>query len=100
MALFMLVNVDFTSISNKPALLTPDGAGAIRNCDLNFAELFWQVWEELGYQLPTDIEHCYIFELMTKQNQIISIPDRNRLVLHSARNIKVLFAESGEDYHC
>jgi hypothetical protein len=76
---------------------TPDGAGAIRNCDLNLAELFWQVWEELGYQLPTDIEHCYIFELMTKQNQIISIPDRNRLVLHGARNIKTL-AESAPDF--
>ncbi len=72
---------------------TPDGAGAIRNCDLNLAQLFWQVWAELGYQLPTDIEHCYIFELMTKQNQIISIPERNRLVLHGARNIKSL-AES------
>jgi RNA ligase len=75
---------------------TPDGAGAIRNCDLNLAELFWQVWDELGYQLPTDTEHCYIFELMSKLNQIISIPDRNRLVLHGARNIKSL-AESEPD---
>jgi hypothetical protein len=70
-----------------------DGGGEIWNCELNFAELFWQVWREFDYQLPTDTEHCYMFELMTKYNQIISIPDRDRLVLHGARNIKSL-AES------
>jgi RNA ligase len=72
---------------------TPDGAGTMRGCDLNFAQLFWQVWAELGYQLPTDIEHCYMFELMTKHNQVISIPARNRLALHGVRNIKSI-AES------
>jgi hypothetical protein len=72
---------------------TPDGSGDLRGCDFNLAELFWRVWAELGYQLPTDTEHCYMFELMTEYNQIILIPDRHRLVLHGTKNIKTL-AES------
>jgi hypothetical protein len=69
---------------------TPDGSGDIRDCDFNLAQLFWRVWTALDYQLPTDTEHCYIFELMTESNQIIVIHDRDRLVLHGARNIKTL----------
>lgn len=72
---------------------TPDGTGNLRGYDFNLAELFWRVWTELDYQLPTDTEHCYLFELVTQYNQIIVIPDRDRLVLHGARNIKTL-AES------
>jgi hypothetical protein len=72
-----------------------DAAGKIHNCDLNLnlGELFWQVWSELNYQLPIDTENCYIFELMTKFNCPIVIPQQNSLTLHGVRNIKTL-AES------
>jgi hypothetical protein len=77
---------------------TPDGSGEIKGCRFNLAELFWQVWQEFNYQLPTDIDHCYMFELMTAYNKIIVIPEHNRLVLHGVRNIRNLLESAPQTW--
>ena len=65
---------------------TPDASGQAGTFKITFEKLFWKVWQELGYQLPTDTDTCYLFELMTPYNRVVVRHDTNRLVLHGARN--------------
>lgn len=69
---------------------TPDAAGEVNGFGFSFADLFWKVWQELGYQYPLEIDHCFIFELITPYNRIVVQPKENQLVLHGVRNIQTL----------
>lgn len=66
---------------------TPDAGGNINGGNETFEDLFWTVWNELGYKLPKDTNSCYMFELMTYKNRIVVNHPKNRLVLHGARDI-------------
>lgn len=68
---------------------TPDASGEVLNTNTTFADLFWKVWDELGYRLPVD-SYCYAFELMTPYNRIVVRHKKNRLVLHGARRLSDL----------
>jgi hypothetical protein len=75
---------------------TPDATGQVNSFGLSFAELFWQVWEELNYQLPDrdfHTEYCFMFELMTPFNRIVVKQLSNQLVLHGVRNCRTLIEE-------
>ena len=63
-----------------------DAAGEVNGFKFTFAQLFWRVWQELGYQLPTETSYCFMFELMTPYNRVVVRHDRNRLVLHGVRD--------------
>jgi len=82
----------------------PDASGRVNGFDFSFAELFWKVWDELGYRLP-DIDPalltvgspgstrfsrrcCYMFELITKFNRIVIPSEQNRLVFHGMRYLQ------------
>jgi hypothetical protein len=67
---------------------TPDASGQVGDFGFTFAELFWRVWAEKGYCLPTDTNCCYSFELMTPWNLIVVQHKDSRLVLHGGRNLK------------
>ncbi len=69
---------------------TPDGAGEVSGFGMSFAQLFWSVWAELGYQLPEDTKCCFMFELMTKYNRVVVLQPTNQLVLHGVRNIQTM----------
>ncbi len=69
---------------------TPDASGEVNGFGFNFAELFWKVWQELGYQLPEETDQCFIFELMTPYNRIVVQLKNNQIVLHGVRNTKTL----------
>ncbi len=69
---------------------TPDASGQVHNFNMTFAELFWQVWEELKYPLPEEIEQCFMFELTTPYNRVLVRQNENNLILHGARNINSL----------
>lgn len=72
----------------------PDASGDIWStlgCTLSFKSMFWQVFSELGYQLPFTAEEtnlCFMFELMTPYNKIVVQHKEPRLVLHGVRNVK------------
>lgn len=70
----------------------PDASGEVQGFGLSFADLFWKVWNELGYQLPETIYSgvCFAFELMTPYNKIVVQHKKNRLVWHGARNLSSL----------
>lgn len=52
-----------------------------------YAELFWEVWKELNYELPTDTSMCYIFELFTKFNLNIVRTEKKMIVFHGCRSL-------------
>lgn len=70
----------------------PDAGGEVQGFGLSFAELFWQVWKELGYQLPpiSHSDYCFAFELMTPFNKIVVQHKKNRIVLHGVRDLQTL----------
>jgi len=71
---------------------TADGAGNVGFVQISFADLFWQVWNELEYELPDDKynDYCFMFELLTPQNRVVVPQFKNRIVLHGLRNIQTL----------
>ena len=70
---------------------SPDASGEVNGFSFTFADLFWRVWNELGYKLTgVDEDYCYSFELMTLYNRVVVDHKINRLVLHGVRNIKTL----------
>lgn len=69
---------------------TPDAAGEVNGFNFTFAELFWRVWEELGYQLPQETNYCFMFELLTAYNRIVVKPKKNQIILHGVRNVQTL----------
>jgi hypothetical protein len=69
---------------------TPDGSGEVMGTDTTFAELFWETWKSLGYQLPVDTDKCFAFELMTPYNRIVVRHEKPRIVLHGARRLSNL----------
>jgi len=60
----------------------PDASGPAHVGAMSFAELFWQTWQSLAYQLPAHEDRSYMFELMTPQNRIIVHHAAPRIVLH------------------
>ena len=70
----------------------PSAGGQVNGFDYTFSELFWKVWNELGYILPDkqDNNKCYSFELLTPYNRIVVKHKVNRIVLHGIRNLSDL----------
>ena len=66
----------------------PDASGSVYDDPRTFAELFWDTWKELGYELPSDIlsDYTFMFELMTPFNRIIIPHKESRIVLHGMRD--------------
>lgn len=69
---------------------TPDASGQVSDFGFTFKELFWNIWNELGYPLPTLPDHCFMFELISKYNRIICKYDASRIVLHGVRDLMTL----------
>lgn len=65
----------------------PDAAGEVNGFGKSFAQLFWEVWDKLGYELPGDTNNCYMFELMTKYNRVVVKHEESDIVLHGARRL-------------
>jgi hypothetical protein len=65
----------------------PDAGGPLGDTGTTFAEHFWKTWDNLGYELPQDTGCCYMFELMTPENEIVIRHERPRIVLHGVRRM-------------
>lgn len=70
---------------------TPDANCAVNNGGQTFADLFWQVWAEMGYTqdldnlVHKDYPANFMFELCTPDNQVVVFHKKRRIVLHGAR---------------
>ncbi|MDJ1494675.1 RNA ligase [Cytophagaceae bacterium DM2B3-1] len=74
----------------------PDASGQIRDQTFTMSELFWNTWKSKGYELPTDTDWCYVFELTSPYTQIVVPYTENNLTLIGARNTKTLQEEFPE----
>lgn len=75
----------------------PDAAGNVHDFGFTFEELFWRVFREKGYNLPTNPEifhgnmrYTYMFELETPYNRIVVDHKKNNLTLLGARDLVTL----------
>ena len=72
---------------------TPDASGEVSGYKMTFANLFWDTWKQLGYDLPLGHEdYCFMFELETPYNRIVVQHSEHSIILHGVRNVKT-FAE-------
>lgn len=66
---------------------SPDASGPVLGAETTFKDLFWDVWNGLGYKLPNNTNQCFMFELMTLDNRVVVRHPESRLVLHGARRL-------------
>jgi hypothetical protein len=65
---------------------TPCASGPVNpNSSKIFRELFWEVYDELGYPEPSK-KYIYIFELCTEDNKVVLAHKERRLVLLCIRS--------------
>jgi hypothetical protein len=69
---------------------TADASGNVGDHGLTFKDLFWKVFNELGYKLPERTDCCYSFELISPLNCLVVKYNTSRLVLHGVRNLTTL----------
>ncbi|MFW6272476.1 MAG: T4 RnlA family RNA ligase [bacterium] len=73
---------------------SPSANGSVYNNQedygFTFKELFWQVWNEKNYRLPTEEKLCFAFELITPYNQVVVRHKRCNIILHGVRNRETL----------
>jgi hypothetical protein len=73
---------------------TPNADCAVNMNNITFKDLFWQTWDELGYDMPDcSGSVCYAFELMTPYNRVVVKHAESKLVLHGRRNLKYGYEE-------
>lgn len=71
----------------------PDASGRANDLPISFAELFWKVWKDSGYELPQPPRAddgpgtSYLFELMTPHNRIVVQHSESRLVFIGCRDL-------------
>jgi hypothetical protein len=69
----------------------PDAGGSVGDAGFTMADLFWRTFHDLGYVLPpTDVDRCYMLELLTPHNRIVVQHAAARLVLHGVRRMSDL----------
>jgi len=76
----------------------PCASRAVTGCEATLGELFWGTWKSLGYGLPDDPTHCFMFELMTPHNRVVCRYDEPRLVLHGVRSLDTFQEEEPEPH--
>ena len=66
---------------------SPDAGGEVYGTNISFKDLFWKVWNELGYKFPDGawMDLCFMFELCTPYNKIVVQHTKNRIVFHGGR---------------
>ena len=81
----------------------PDASGEVWNGlgnTITFKDLFWQIWDELGYTLPDPyFKHfTFMFELMTPFNKVVVQHTEAKIVLHGVRMFKPGFYVDPESW--
>jgi T4 RnlA family RNA ligase len=67
---------------------TPDAGGTINGYTVTFADLFWDTWQEKGYQLPDALHEGYTFmwELTSPYNRVVVRQPETNLRLIGVRS--------------
>lgn len=67
---------------------TPDAGGQVHSLNMTFADLFWEVWNKLGYELPdASYRHqTFMFEMMTPYNRVVVPHKESKIALIGVRH--------------
>ncbi|MDD5150683.1 MAG: RNA ligase [Flavobacterium sp.] len=65
----------------------PDASGLIYGIEKTYNDYFWEVFDKLGYHLPTDIDHCYIFEFKFPSDNFLVKTNEETIKLIGIRNL-------------
>lgn len=65
---------------------SPDASGQVGDWPFTFAELFWRVFNEMGFKVPDDTSLCPSFELCTPWNRVVVPHKDNKLVFIGLHN--------------
>lgn len=76
----------------------PDASGPTPGISRTFADVFWETWKGLGYRLPEEAGHTFMFELCTPFNRVVVPYQERRLVLHGVRCARTFREERPEPY--
>lgn len=80
----------------------PSANGRVGQFDFSFAELFWKVFDESKYQLPSvDCNKCFFFELTSPFNKVVVHNKDEKLTLLGGRDMetfKELTPEEASEY--
>ncbi len=69
---------------------TPDAGGQVNDFGISFANLFWKIFNENNYQLPSNQDNCFFFELTTPLNKIVVNHTSYKITILGARNLFTL----------
>ncbi len=59
--------------------------------------VFWNVWKELGYELPHSTSHCYIFILVSSVVRVLTQYQTDDIFLVAIRNRVTMQEEDATD---
>lgn len=68
----------------------PDASGFPRNQTLSIAQLFWEAWEQEGYELPLSTTVCYMFEIVGPAFEVLVPYENLAIKLIGARDLTTL----------
>lgn len=63
----------------------PSAGGQVSDFPFTFEKLFWDTFDDLEYEFPSDTSLTYMFELTSKFNRIVCVHDRPNLTLLAVR---------------
>jgi hypothetical protein len=66
---------------------TADAASRVNGWSYSFSELFWDTWNKMGWNLPTDTNRTYFFELTSPYNRVVVDHDKAKLTLLGSRRL-------------
>ena len=71
----------------------PDASGSASDRKSSFSDIFWDCWYKNGYDLPTDTNKTYCFELTSPLTQVIVPHANTQIRLIGIRNLDTLQEE-------
>lgn len=69
---------------------SPDASGMLENQRCSVAELFWEIWGELGYSFPKKTNMNYMFEMVSPEMRVLVPYEKGQIHLIGARNLDTL----------
>jgi len=69
-----------TPVHARPQMLNKEHIPSLK-------DVFWKIWKDSDYQLPTDVSKCYIFELLTPLETNVVEHSQSELILLGVRSV-------------
>jgi len=68
----------------------PDARGEVSDNSTTFKDLFWNTWNDMGYEMPRDKRRTYIFEMTSPLTMVLVPQTENKITLIGARDLDTM----------